>query len=267
MEDDGGVARSGRARAPRICPILSLEWRCRRNRSNLAKLGACGADLGKGQLFMSTETARPVQRQPANAPPSFHLLAKPSGSTCNIDCAYCFFLSKEALYPNDKHRMSEATLESYIRQLLESHRTPEVTVAWQGGEPTLMKLEFFEKAVALVEKYRKPGQTVQQTFQTNGLLIDDAWCAFFKKHNLLVGLSVDGPRELHDAYRRDRRGQGTFDLVMRGWRFLKPTASNSTSSAPSTRLTKSTAAECTDISGTSLARNGCSSSRSSSGRR
>jgi len=170
---------------------------------------------------MSTETARPVQRQPANAPPSFHLLAKPSGSTCNIDCAYCFFLSKEALYPNDKHRMSEATLESYIRQLLESHRTPEVTVAWQGGEPTLMKLEFFERAVELVEKFRRPGQTVQQTFQTNGLLLDDDWCAFFKKHNFLVGLSVDGPRELHDAYRRDRRGQGTFDLVMRGWRHLK----------------------------------------------
>ena len=166
-------------------------------------------------------TAAATQEQPRNAPPSFHLLAKPSGSTCNIDCAYCFFLSKEALYPNDKHRMGEATLESYIRQLLEFHRTPEVTVAWQGGEPTLMKLEFFERAVALVEKYRRPEQKVQQTFQTNGLLLDDAWCAFFKKHSFLVGLSVDGPRELHDAYRRDRKGQGTFDLVMRGWRHLR----------------------------------------------
>ena len=104
--------------------------------------------------------------------------------------------------------MSEETLESYIRQLLEVHRTPEVTVAWQGGEPTLMKLEFFEHAVELVEKYRRPGQTVQQTFQTNGLLLDDAWCAFFKKHNFLVGLSVDGPREMHDANRRDRQGPG-----------------------------------------------------------
>ena len=163
---------------------------------------------------MPSETTAPSASLPANSPPSFHLLAKPSGSTCNIDCTYCFFLSKEALYPNDKHRMSEATLDAYIRQLLESHRTPEVTVAWQGGEPTLMKLEFFEHAVELVEKYRRPGQAVQQTFQTNGLLLDDAWCAFFKKHNFLVGLSVDGPRELHDAYRRDRRGQGTFDLVM-----------------------------------------------------
>ena len=158
---------------------------------------------------------------PDSGPPGFHLLAKPSGSTCNIDCTYCFFLSKEALYPNDRSRMSAATLEAYIRQLLESHRVPEVTVAWQGGEPTLMKLEFFEHAVALVEKYRQPGQAVKHTFQTNGLLLDDAWCTFFKRHDFLVGLSVDGPRELHDTYRLDRRGKGTFDLVMKGWRALR----------------------------------------------
>ena len=170
---------------------------------------------------MAVETNAPMAPSPTRSPPGFHLLAKPSGSTCNIDCAYCFFLSKEALYPNDKHRMSDVTLDAYIRQLLESHRTPEVTVAWQGGEPTLMKLEFFERAVELVEKYRRPGQKVEQTFQTNGLLLDDAWCAFFKKHNFLIGLSVDGPRELHDVNRRDRRGQGTFDLVMKGWRCLR----------------------------------------------
>src|ERR1700722_12438448 len=152
----------------------------------------------------------------SDSPPCFHLLAKPSGSTCNIDCKYCFFLSKEALYPNDKNRMSEATLETYIRQLLESHRTPEVTVAWQGGEPTLMKLDFFRRSVELVEKYRQPGQVVQHTFQTNGILIDDEWCAFFKEHDFLVGLSVDGPRELHDTYRVDRRKRGTFDRVMAG---------------------------------------------------
>jgi uncharacterized protein len=155
------------------------------------------------------------------SPPCFHLLAKPSGSTCNIDCSYCFFLSKEALYPNEKNRMSDATLEAYISQLLESHRTPEVTVAWQGGEPTLMKVEFFRRSVELVEKYRKPGQVVQHTFQTNGTLIDDQWCAFFKEHDFLVGLSVDGPRELHDAYRLDRGKQGTFDRVMKGWKYLR----------------------------------------------
>jgi len=117
--------------------------------------------------------------------------------------------------------MSESTLEAYIRQLLESHRTPEVTVAWQGGEPTLMKLDFFKHSVELVDKYRRPGQKVQHTFQTNGLLLDDDWCAFFKEHDFLIGLSVDGPREIHNTYRLDRRGEGTFDLVMNGWRALR----------------------------------------------
>jgi uncharacterized protein len=117
--------------------------------------------------------------------------------------------------------MSAATLEAYIRQLLESHRVPQVTVAWQGGEPTLMRLDFFRRAVELVEKHRRTGQAVLHTFQTNGLLLDDEWCAFFKEHKFLVGLSVDGPRELHDTYRKDRRGKGTFDLVMKGWEALR----------------------------------------------
>jgi len=172
-------------------------------------------------MKVSTDQNSIFANLPPNAPPGFHLLAKPSGSTCNIDCTYCFFLSKEALYPNEKSRMSEDTLETYIRQLLESHRTPHVTVAWQGGEPTLMKLEFFKRSVELVEKYRRPGQIIEHTFQTNGILLDDEWCTFFKKHNFLVGLSVDGPRELHDAYRIDRKKQGTFDRVMEGWRQLR----------------------------------------------
>src|ERR1700748_3188508 len=167
---------------------------------------------------MVSVTQDPMQ---PNAPPGFHLLAKPSGSTCNIDCTYCFFLSKDALYPNEKHRMSEKTLEAYIKQLLEAHRTPTVTVAWQGGEPTLMKVEFFRRSIELVEKYRRPNQIVQHTFQTNGILLDDEWCTFFKEHNFLVGLSVDGPREIHDANRVDRGGQGTFDRVMKGWRQLR----------------------------------------------
>ena len=83
-------------------------------------------------------------------------------------------------------------------------------MAWQGGEPTLMKLDFFRRSVELVEKYRRPGQVVEHTFQTNGILLDDDWCAFFKEHNFLVGLSVDGPREIHDAYRVDRGGNGHF---------------------------------------------------------
>ncbi len=155
------------------------------------------------------------------APKAFHLLAKPSGSTCNIDCSYCFFLSKQALYPDQRQRMSDATLEAYICQLLESHSTAQVHVAWQGGEPTLMQLPFFERAVALVEKHRRPGQTIEHSIQTNGTLLDDAWCRFFKQHKFLVGLSVDGPRPLHDSYRVDRLGQGTFDRVMQGWQLLR----------------------------------------------
>jgi len=157
----------------------------------------------------------------AHSPPRFHLLAKPSGSTCNLDCTYCFFLSKEALYPDDASRMPLDTLEAYIRQLLESHRTPTVTVAWQGGEPTLMGLPFFRRSVELVNRYRRPDQQVEYTFQTNGVLLDDAWCAFLKEHGFLVGLSVDGPQELHDTYRVNKGGQGTFAQVMRGWEHLR----------------------------------------------
>ena len=156
-----------------------------------------------------------------NAPPAFHVMAKPSGSTCNINCTYCFFLSKESLYPNEKSRMSDETLEEYIRQLLEAHRTPEVTIAWQGGEPTLMRLGFFKRAVEIADKYKRPGQVLQHTFQTNGILLDDDWCAFFKEHDCLIGLSVDGPREIHDAYRVDRGAKGTFDRVMKGWAALR----------------------------------------------
>ena len=165
-----------------------------------------------------SQASHPQSRASSAQP--FHLLAKPSGSTCNIDCTYCFFLSKEALYPNDKSRMSAATLDAYIRQLIESQPDGEIVVAWQGGEPTLMKLDFFRHSVALVQEHLRPGQRAQHTFQTNGLLLDDDWCAFFKQHQFLVGLSIDGPRQMHDAYRVDRRGKGTFDLVMRGWNVL-----------------------------------------------
>jgi uncharacterized protein len=154
-------------------------------------------------------------------PPGFHLLAKPTGAACNLDCRYCFFLSKELLYPGSHFRMSDEVLEAYIRQLLESHRTPEVMVAWQGGEPTLMGLDFFRRSLAYVQKYRQAGQKVVYSMQTNGTRLDDEWCALFREHNFLIGLSMDGPRELHDAYRVDKGGQGTFDRVMRGWECLK----------------------------------------------
>jgi uncharacterized protein len=158
---------------------------------------------------------------PENAPPSFHLLAKPTGAACNLDCAYCFFLDKELLYPGSGFRMSDELLEQYIRQLIESHRTDQVTISWQGGEPSLMGLDFYRQAMELEEKYRRPGMTFLNTMQTNGTLLNDDWCEFFKEHNFLIGLSIDGPRQLHDIYRLDKGGQPTFDKVMRGLRLLQ----------------------------------------------
>ncbi len=151
---------------------------------------------------------------------SFHLLAKPTGAVCNLDCKYCFFLSKEMLYPGSRFQMADDLLEIYIRQLLESQAGPEVIVGWQGGEPTLMGLEFFERSIEYVEKFKQPWQKVSYTIQTNGTKLNEEWCAFLKRHNFLVGLSIDGPAALHDAYRVDKGGAGTFDDVMRGWHVL-----------------------------------------------
>jgi uncharacterized protein len=158
---------------------------------------------------------------PEGTPPAFHVMAKPTGAVCNLDCRYCFYLPKERLYPGSRFRMSEDVLEAYVRQLIESQQVPEVTVAWQGGEPTLMGLDFFKLSVEYAEKYKKPGQTIIHTMQTNGTTLDDGWCAFFKEHQFLIGISIDGPKGLHDAYRLDRRRQGSFDRAMRGWRLLK----------------------------------------------
>jgi len=162
----------------------------------------------------------PVPVTAQRAPLAFHLLAKPTGAVCNLDCKYCFFLSKEMLYPGSRFRMADELLETYIRQLLEAQQVPEVTIAWQGGEPTLMGLDFFKRSIELVEKYRQPAQTIQHTIQTNGTKIDDDLAAFFKQQDFLVGLSVDGPKELHDTYRVNKGGQGSFDQVMRGWETL-----------------------------------------------
>ena len=114
--------------------------------------------------------------RPPTAPGYFHVLAKPSGPICNLDCSYCFFLSKEALYPGDRFRMADDVLEQYVRQLLEAHTGPDVTIAWQGGEPTLMGVAFFRRALALVDEHKRPGQRIEHTIQTNGTLLTDEWC-------------------------------------------------------------------------------------------
>ena len=173
-------------------------------------------------ISSQASVAQPIEFiLPENAPPAFHLLAKPTGAACNLDCAYCFFLDKELLYPNSKFRMSNEVLEQYIRQLIESHQTDQVTISWQGGEPTLMGIDFYHRAMAMAEKHRRPGMTFLHTMQTNGTLLTDEWCEFFAEHNFLIGISIDGPRELHDAYRVDKGGAPTFDKVMRGLRLLQ----------------------------------------------
>jgi uncharacterized protein len=157
----------------------------------------------------------------SEVPQAFHIMAKPTGSACNLHCDYCFFLKKEKLYPGSNFRMSDEVHEAYIRQLLEAHQVPQVTVAWQGGEPTLMGLDFFKRSVELQKKYAKPGTRIENTFQTNGILLNEAWCQFFQKNNFLIGLSLDGPQRLHDMYRKDRGGHGTFERVLKAARLLQ----------------------------------------------
>ncbi len=157
---------------------------------------------------------------PAPALP-YHLLAKPAGAACNLSCGYCFFLSKDKLYPGETFLMDERTLEIYIRQLMSSSTGPEVHVAWQGGEPLLRGIEFFRRSVELARSHARPWQRVVHSIQTNGTLVDDEWAGFFKENHYLVGLSVDGPRALHDAYRIDKQGRGSFDAVMRAWNRLR----------------------------------------------
>ncbi len=156
-----------------------------------------------------------------HVPPAFHVMVKPRGAICNLACEYCYFLSKERLYPDSAFRMSPELLESYTRQYIEAQRVPEVTFAWQGGEPTLMGLDFFRLAVELQQKYRKPGMRILNALQTNGTTLDDEWCRFFHKHNFLIGISLDGPREIHNVYRHDKGGKPTFDRVMRGVELMK----------------------------------------------
>jgi uncharacterized protein len=153
--------------------------------------------------------------------PAFHLMAKPCGPQCNLACGYCFYLPKKALYPKSGFRMPDTILEAYVQQTIEGHLVPEVTFAWQGGEPTLLGLTFFKKVLELQKKYCRPGMVIRNTLQTNGILLDQTWCRFLRQNNFLVGISIDGPGELHDTLRKDNSGKGTFDRVMKGLSLLK----------------------------------------------
>lgn len=164
---------------------------------------------------------------PRSAQPSsvarlpFHLMAKPSGAACNLGCSYCFYLEKEHLYPETRRtRMSPEVLERYVRDYIAAQPGPVVSFAWQGGEPTLMGVDFFREAVALQRRHAN-GKRIENAFQTNGVLLNDEWGEFLAANQFLVGISIDGPQALHDAYRVDKGGSPTWERVMAGLAVLK----------------------------------------------
>ena len=155
------------------------------------------------------------------AKPAFHVMAKPTGPICNLGCKYCFYLEKENLYPTtSKWAMPDDVLEAFIRQYITAQDAPTVTFTWQGGEPTLLGVDYFRKIVVLQRKHAG-GKKIENSLQTNGILLDDAWAEFLARNSVLVGLSIDGPRELHDCYRVNKAGNATFPAVMRGLNLLK----------------------------------------------
>ncbi len=151
----------------------------------------------------------------------FSLLVKPASADCNLRCDYCFYLDRAALYPESRrHRMSDETLEALIKGYMATPQ-PQYAFAWQGGEPTLMGLEFFERVVELQKKHGAPGASVANHLQTNGLAVDDALARHLARYNFLVGVSLDGPAQRHDRYRRNALGHGSHERVMAGLEALR----------------------------------------------
>lgn len=166
------------------------------------------------QATAESPTSPNLPENRARAP--FHLMAKPMGPKCNLDCSYCFYLEKERLYPAaENFKMPPEVLETYIRSYIEAQPGSSVSFSWQGGEPTLAGVEFFKQVVALQQRYAN-GKTIENAIQTNGTLLDEAWGEFLAHHRFLVGLSIDGPAPLHNAFRLDRGKRPTFDSVMNG---------------------------------------------------
>ena len=152
--------------------------------------------------------------------PAFGTMVKPIGSACNLDCNYCYYRDKSEIYSGAMPRMSDELLEVYIRQYIQGASQEQISFCWHGGEPLMAGLPFFRKAMALQEKYAG-GKLIENTLQTNGILLNEEWCSFFKDNNFLVGLSLDGPEDIHDAFRRDCGGAPTFARVMRGLELMQ----------------------------------------------
>ena len=157
-----------------------------------------------------------------NGPPqqAFELMAKPAGPRCNLHCRYCFYLEKMSFFPESDFLMSDKVLEAYTRKYIASQPGPSVVFAWQGGEPTLLGIDFFHRALDFQKKYGM-GKEISNTLQTNGTLLDESWCDFLSKNNFLVGLSMDGPETVHDVYRLDRAGGSTHVTVLRSLRMMQ----------------------------------------------
>jgi uncharacterized protein len=169
---------------------------------------------------MATEETS-VSKHKENTPQGIHVVAKPIGPICNLNCEYCFYLEKQALFATDeKYRMSDKVLSAFITNYITSQPTPVVEFVWQGGEPTLLGIDFFKKVIELQGSFARQ-KKITNSLQTNGTLLADQWCDFLKKHNFMVGISLDGPKEIHDRYRRDGKGSGTFDRVMQGLKLLQ----------------------------------------------
>lgn len=196
-----------------------------------SNLSTTGHDSVAGGIPITLGRRRPAPSEvgpplpasrPLSAPAGFHVLAKPTGAICNLDCSYCFYLEKEELYAGDRFRMRSEVAKAYITQVIESHAgAREVTLAWQGGEPTLMGLPFFSSMVAFAESIVAKHQSLVHTLQTNGTLLNDDWATFLAEKRFLVGISIDGPEELHDTYRVDKKGRPTHHKVLAGLEHLR----------------------------------------------
>ena len=149
-----------------------------------------------------------------------YVMLKPVGSKCNLDCDYCYYLEKENLYEKKNPVMSEDLLERFVKQYIESQTMSEIMFTWHGGETLMRPLSFYKRAIELQKQYAR-GRRIENSIQTNGTLLNDDWCRFFKENNFLVGISIDGPKEFHDEYRRDKMGRPSFHRVMRGIELLK----------------------------------------------
>ena len=167
--------------------------------------------------FRQTLTLGDAQK--LTGPRVFNIMMKPAGSLCNLGCAYCYYLDKAEIYGGREPRMSLEMLETAVRGYIEANDVPEVTFIWHGGEPMVLGLDFYRKAMEFQQRYAG-GKTIHNTLQTNGTLITREWAHFFKEHDFLLGVSLDGPQDIHDKFRRDKGGAPTFDKVMHGIELL-----------------------------------------------